>query len=483
MQINTNLSSLNAQRAYQRAGEDLSVSMRRLSSGQRINSAADDAAGLAISERLTAGVRGLDRAGKNVNDGISLLQVAEGALAQVAGNFQRIRELAVQAANDTNSDSDRRSLQQEADGLVSANLDIAAAARFNGQDLLDGGFITQLQVGAQAQQTIALSIPQLFAPGGHGPISVDVAEQQVTLKGQALAPLKAGALSINRTVVGAAAAGAQPGQGAASAFAVAAAVNAAAPKDVTASAVTVLSGAVPSRGVVPDGEITLNGVGLNGITGTSANALAAAAEAAINGAAGATGVTAVASGTTLTLTAADGRDIEIASPNGFAGVIGMSNGVHRGSVTLQDAASGQPHSMLIGGSNPRAAGFSAGSYAATATGNIVTVQKLAGASGEPPIELDNFANATEALDYVDRKLDDVNAIRAYLGATQSRLQQAYGDTASQSANLEAARGRIRDTDYASETARLTRQQILQQAGASMVAQANALPQQALQLLR
>jgi len=482
MQINTNLSSLNAQHAYRRAGEDLAVTMQRLSSGQRINSAADDAAGLSITERMGASVRGLAQAGRNVNDGISLMQVAEGAVGQVVDNFQRIRELAVQAANDTNSELDRKALQQEADALVKSNLQISADAKFNGLSLLDGSYATRLQVGAGDGDTLDVSIPQLFAPAGLGNVSVDVPEQQVNLKLQANLPLSNGNLVINGSVIGATVAGGQVGQSSASAFAVATAINAASPKGgVTASASTTLSGDVAPGGAIAAGAVSINGVALGAIAGANGSALALSAAAAINGAAGGTGVTASVSGSTLTLTAADGRDITIAG--GGAGGIGMGGGVHRGSVNLLDTASGFTHSVNIGGSNPGAAGFSPGLSFSTATGNTVTVLRSAGSGGEPPIDLTSFSGATLALDYIDSKIDSAGELRAYLGATQNRLQQAYNNTTSQSANLASARSRIRDTDYASETAQLTRSQILQQAGASMVAQANALPQQALLLLR
>lgn len=481
MQINTNLSSLNAQHAYRRAGEDLAVTMHRLSSGQRINSAADDAAGLSITERMGAGVRGLAQAGRNVNDGISLLQVAEGAVGQVVDNFQRIRELAVQAANDTNSALDRKALQQEADALVKSNLEISAGARFNGLSLLDGSFATRLQVGAGAGDTLDVSIPQLFAPAGLGSVSADVPEQQVNLKLQANLPLSAGNLTINGSAIGATVAGGQPGQSSASAFAVAAAINAAAPKGgITASATTTFSADVANGGAIAGGAISINGVALGAINGANGNALAAAAAAAINGAGG-SGVSASASGSTLTLTAADGRDVTIAGAS--AAVLGLGAGLHRGVTNVLDTASGYTHYASIGGTNPGAAGFSAGNQTSTATGNTVSILIPAGNGGEPPIDLSSFSGASLALDYIDSKIDSAGELRAYLGATQNRLQQAYNDTTSQSANLASARSRIRDTDYASETAQLTRSQILQQAGASMVAQANALPQQALLLLR
>src|SRR3954470_4323180 len=158
MTINTNISSLTAQRSSGRVQDQLSTSMARLSSGLRINSAKDDAAGLAISERFTSQIRGLNQAARNANDGISLAQTAEGALGEVGNNLQRIRELAVQSANATNSASDRAALQSEASQLVSEINRVATQTEFNGLKLLDGSFTSQaFQVGANAGQTISVA--------------------------------------------------------------------------------------------------------------------------------------------------------------------------------------------------------------------------------------------------------------------------------------------------------------------------------------
>ena len=482
MEILTNLSSLNAQRSYARAGEGLATSMQRLSSGQRINSARDDAAGLVISERLSADVRGYNQAARNVNDGISLLQVADGAVSTVMDNFQRLRELAVQAGNDSNSDTDRQALQKEADALVKSNLQISADAKFNNINLLDGSYRTQLQVGAAAGDTLTVDIPKLFSLPTLGTVSVDVPEQAANIKAQAGQALTAGALTINNSAIGATVAGGQAGQSAASAWAVANAINAAAPKGgVAATASTDLSGDVANGAAIGANTISINGVALGAISGANANALAASAAAAINGAAGATGVTASSSGGTLSLNAADGRDINVGGAS--AGIIGLGGGSHHGIVTVTDTASGYVHNVAIGGLNPGAAGFSAGLIASKPTGNTVTILQSANTGGEQAIDLSSNSGASQALDYIDSKIDAASSLRAYLGATQNRLEKAYDNATSETINLSAARERIRDTDYASETAQLTRSKILQQAGASMVAQANSLPQQALLLLR
>ena len=172
MTINTNIMSLNAQRNASASQMSLATSMQRLSSGLRINSAKDDAAGLAIADRFTTQIRGLNQAARNANDGISLAQVAEGALGSTSSNLQRIRELAVQAANGTNSASDRLALQQEVLQLTTEISRVGSQTEFNGLKLLDGSYTTQqFQVGANANQTITIDLADF---GKGGPITSDL---------------------------------------------------------------------------------------------------------------------------------------------------------------------------------------------------------------------------------------------------------------------------------------------------------------------
>ncbi len=157
--INTNIASLNAQRNLNSSQAAQAQAIQRLSSGLRINSAKDDAAGLAISDRFTTQIRGLTQASRNANDGISLAQTAEGALSQVGDNLQRIRELALQSANATNSSSDRAALNSEVTQLLAEVSRVATQTQFNGLNLLDGTFsAAQFQVGANANQIISVSV-------------------------------------------------------------------------------------------------------------------------------------------------------------------------------------------------------------------------------------------------------------------------------------------------------------------------------------
>ncbi len=484
MQITTNLGALAVQGSYRRSLIEAAASVQRMSSGQRINSASDDAAGLAIAERLTAGVNGLSQAARNADAGLVLVQTAGGALDQIIGNFQRMRELAVGAGNGGLGASDRAAMQQESNALVASNEWITADTSFNRLRLLDGSFSGQFQVGADVGDSVALSIPAVLAQRGAMSVTVSGMLRQVNATVQVAGAIGAGDLRINGTAIGASQAGAAPGQGSASAYAIAAAINLAAPLDVSASASNTLSGSAAAGGLIPNGGLSINGVALGAISGASAAALAASAAAAIEAAAGASGVSASASGDTLTLTAADGRDIDISAlPGGYAGLLGLGEGTHHGSLTLSDVPVISNHSVTIGGNNPAAAGLAAGQLAAASTGQSGSGEVAGGAGGEPAVDLSSFAGATAALRYIDGKLASSGAIRAMLGATENRLSGARANIDSSAAVLAGARSRIRDVDYASESAQLTRSQILQQAATAMLAQANAQPRQALQLLR
>jgi len=202
--INTNVASLNAQRNLSSSQSTLNTSMQRLSSGLRINSAKDDAAGLAISERFTAQIRGLDVASRNANDGISLAQTAEGALGEVTNNLQRIRELAVQSANASNSSTDRAALQTEAAQLLSEVDRVAGQTKFNGVALIDGSFTSAVfQVGANSGETITVSSLVDANVAALGTVTAATGQSSAVTAIDTLTAVGAGALLINGTDVGA----------------------------------------------------------------------------------------------------------------------------------------------------------------------------------------------------------------------------------------------------------------------------------------
>ena len=379
--INTNVSSLNAQRNLNSSSMDLATSLQRLSSGLRINSAKDDAAGLAISERMTTQIRGMNVAMRNANDGVSLAQTAEGSLDSVSSALQRIRELAVQSANATNSSSDRAALDAEAQQLKSEIDRVATQTNFNGVKLLDGSFTNQtFQVGANSGETISVN---------------SIVNAQSTALGT----------TTSAAVTGIAATG----------FA-----NALAAGDITiddASGTAINVGAVAAD--------------------TSATTRAGSLRDAINAISDQTGVYATNdTATTLTLTSSNAITIA------FAGAGSTAN-----------------------------------------TGLTAATTATATTTGFSTLDLSNVAGANTAIGTMDAALTAVNTARADLGAIQTRFESVVSNLAINSENTSAARGRIRDADFAAETAALTRNQILQQAGTAMLSQANQVPQNVLSLLR
>ncbi len=380
--INTNTMSLNAQRNLSTSGASLATTIQRLSSGLRINSAKDDAAGLAISERFSTQIRGLDVAVRNANDGISLAQVAEGSLTEIGNNLQRIRELSVQSANATNSASDRAALNAEVKQLSSEIDRVAKQSDFNGTKLLDGSFTSQLfQVGANAAQAIAI-------------------DKVVDARSQSLGNVKFAA-------------------------------------DVTGTAIA----AAAADGSVAG--LTVNGVAIDTVSYTNGTAGADIAK---------------------TLATA------INAKMGESGVYATVGGAGNNELTLNSVKAGKD--LVVGG---------------TVTGSGLTAATTAASAGAAQfakdLDITTFEGAQKALEIVDAALTSVNGARADLGAVQNRFTSVVANLQTSSENLAASRSRIRDTDFAKETAELTRTQILQQAGTAMLAQANQVPQNVLSLLR
>lgn len=503
--INTNTASLNAQRNLNATQRDADTALQRLSSGLRINSAKDDAAGLAISERFTSQINGLDQAIRNANDGISLAQVAEGALGESGNILQRIRELAVQSANATNSASDRRALQAEVNQLKQELERVATTTEFNGLKLLDGSFQAEkFQAGANENQTISVSIEgarttdlanntvdaaNTTARQGSGSVTAAAADSTApnTIAGQTLTVSSS---------LGEAAVTVDPG---ATAEKIAASIN----------------GVIEETGVEAKARTTAVLFGLGGAgdgTGTVSLKLSSGGEQAtisaqiddtsdlsplareINAASGSTGITAeVDDQGGLTLIQEQGKDILLDD---------FSSNAANTSVSFRGSAEADADAITLDGAagslidSSRAAGeitfdssvsFAVRSSEANTTGSILNVAAgtAVGSTKEDVsgIDISTFQGATDALAVVDAALETISGIRADLGAAQNRLESTIANLSTTSENLSAARSRIRDADFASETAELARTQVLQQAGLSVLAQANARPQQVLQLLQ
>jgi len=485
--INTNISSLNSQRNLNTSQMGLTTSLQRLSSGLRINSAKDDAAGLAISERMTSQIRGNDQAARNANDGISLAQTAEGDMAQIGTNLQRMRELAVQSSNASNSASDRVALDNEAQQL-SAEIDrVASTSSFNGVKLLDGTFNAQtFQIGANATANDRITITSIASArttslGGSGTSTSTSVTGGVTT-----AALTAGAVTLNGIQVGASTIGASAGQTAKSAFSIAAAINAVSSQSgVNATAVnaTVTGSAAAARAVTA-GSFSVNGITVGAVaTGGNAAGQAANTAAAINLVSGQSGVTATADNTgKVTLTSVDGRDILLAenatdsagnavTAGSTATATGLVMASTAGKITLSSASA---TGITVSGGAVASAGLTA---ATTNPSTTLTVNSISS------ISLSTVSGAQNALAAIDGALTTVNSSRASLGAYQNRFASVVSSLQTTSENLSASRSRIQDTDFAHETASLTRGQILQQAGTAMLAQANSLPNGVLALLR
>lgn len=621
--INTNLNSLNVQNNMSRSQSSLQTALIRLSSGLRINSASDDAAGLSISDRMTSQVRGFNQAARNANDAISLAQTAEGSLSAVGSNLQRIRELALQSANSTNSASDRKALNQEAQQLLAEVQRVATTSQFNGLNLLDGSFSSaQFQVGANANQTINVSVGGattsiLGSFGGKG-------QAMTTVSGAAPAAwTDISTVSINGITVGATTATSAAGFSAGSAAAKAAAINAkTALTGVSATASTTYAGSAPAlNSPLASGALTINGVQVGPIVGAAtAVGQGANAASAINAVSNRTGVTATYSTVSgaLTLTATDGRDIafgavpadaagaaSILSATGLqtsvgpvatydtvtmvfdegtlfnngsmpaidfmdgdtltidnviyefedainnAGVAGghvavaasrnagdvtvataiaaaINDQFDLGNTRVRAASSGGTVTLTHADAGPQgtfagisvaAVGPSAGdevvinsilvgspgSYSPSTIGGTLTLSSAenftltgiganaladAGLASYQPgltkletVDISSVEGSNAAISVLDSAIAQVNTQRASLGASQNRFTATIENLNTSAQNLTAARSRILDADFASETASLSRGQVLQQAGVAILSQANSLPQQVLSLLR
>jgi flagellin len=471
--VNTNVSSLNAQRNLNSSQMSLSTSLQRLSSGLRINSAKDDAAGLAISERFTAQIRGNEQAARNANDGISLAQTAEGALVEISNNLQRMRELAVQSANSTNSDTDRAAINNEIQAL-SAEIDrVAQNSSFNGTKLLDGSFTAKsFHVGANNSASDSISITAISSArtsalgGVSGAASASVTGTATTTA------LAAGDVTLNGIQVGASTVGAGAGQGAASAYSIAAAINAVSGQSgvtATANATSVVGAAPAASGAIAANTFSINGVNVGAVAaGGNAVGQGANVAASINAISSQTGVIATANATTgvVTLGAADGRDITI---GGTITNTGLTAATTHGTVTLEATSA-----ITVSGGNVAFAGLTAATTAATVGSAVSTIATM---------NVLTAASSLKALDTIDGALTTINTSRAALGAYQSRFGSVVANQQSTVENLSASRGRIQDADFAKETANLSRAQVLQQAGTAMLSQANQSSQGVLSLLR
>jgi len=528
--INTNVASLNAQRNLNSSQSDANTALQRLSSGLRINSAKDDAAGLSISNRLTAQINGINQAIRNAGDGISVGQVAEGALSETGNILQRMRELAVQSANASNSGNDRAALQSEV-AQLSAEIDrIANNTAFGDQKLLNGNFANQqFQVGANVGETISVSIASaqaadlgqlnslaftsaVFETGAVSSVATSannesfIEEQTITFQTGPANDLTSYTVNVADN---------------ASAATIASGITANV-ANVSATAQTVVritddSSVFDATGTV---DIDVNGVTLSGLAFDDIDGFASSLETAIEANSALSGLSVTTDTGYIEIVDASGNDIEIGLSGydaaSFSGLnitaISLSvdaytdTAANSGSVitstsdgTLSETASatGQTAAddfVTVSGSVSLNAQddtlqytvatnilFAAGGVSASASAQAGTVTSLNLAVDD--VDIGTVAGANQALQIIDAALAEVNSQRADLGAIQNRFESVISNLSNVSENSSAARSRIQDADFAQETANLARAQILQQAGISVLAQANAQPQNVLALLQ
>ena len=478
--INTNVASLSAQNQLNKSQELSNQALERLSSGLRINSAKDDAAGLAISTRFQSQISGLNVAQRNANDGISLAQTTEGALEEITNNLQRIRDLAVQSANATNSDSDRAALNDEVSQRIEEINRISSQTAFNGLKVLDGSFGQQnFQVGANAGETIGINLTQ----GTRGSQIGSIAEGTRAVSGA----ITAGGLSVklgdaNAVSIGASADFADAdvtGREADSAFAVAGAINAAGISGLNVSAKSESSYAFATFANTAAGDtyaLTINGTDIYGGTGASSDISGGGPSqgefvAAINAQSSETGVVASIDGNSVKLTAADGRDVDVAETLTDAAGSDLAGGI--GDQTLKGELT------FVATENITFAGTELGNIASS-TATSIGVDR---SESLDDVDISDVDGANDAINRVDAALTSVNNLRGELGAIQNRFESTIANLATTTENLSASNSRILDADFAAETAKLSKAQVLQQAGISVLAQANARPQQVLSLLQ
>jgi len=488
--INTNISALSAQASLRRTSLDASTSMERLSTGIRINSAKDDAAGLAISTRMTANIRGMAAAIRNSNDGISLTQTAEGSLSAIQNNLQRIRELAVQSANSGNSQSDRDSMNLEAQQMITEIDRVAANAAFNGTKLLDGTLKdNQFQVGSGNDTTDRISISIANAKASAlGVVGATTGTSTFeTTSTVSTVALSAGDLSIKGYAISSSSGdGVSYKSADGSAIAKANAINASSSlTGITAVAVSnTFTTAAAATGTLATaaGDLLINGVDIGPLSeAATATERVQQLVGAINAKSAQTGVSASVNASTATFidfTALDGRNITTTAgatvADGLDGVVAALDTTTTAKLKFT-SATGEATVVVTGTAN----GLDATQLT---TSNTMTASTVTGQTVSS-VDLSTQANSQKALSILDAAINTVTNSRANLGAYQNRFEAAISNLENTSTNLQASRSRILDTDYAKETTNLAKSQIVQQAATAMLAQANQSSQSVLALLK
>ena len=472
--INTNIGAMNAHRNSVQNNVGLNKSLQRLSSGLRINTAADDASGLAIANQLKAQSTGLGQAIRNANDGIGVAQTADGALDEYENILNTVRTKSIQAASDGQNADTRKAIQSDINKLMQEANNISKTTSFNGQKLLDGSFQNKsFHIGAYTNETVGINIAntQTDTIGRHvdntGSVAVD------TLA------MTAGAVNINTDALsGSVAVGATSADlgkandtvsiahSADSAWAKAGAINAVSTKtEVTAIASTEVDGAAVVSGTISAGQLTINDIDIGKVDVKSSDSDSALMNA-INAQTDKTGVVATNSGGKLILKSTDGSDIKISGSAAVSGTSGLAVKVNTGDITLIS-----DHLVQLSGANSHIG------FAVSARLSKEASSTLA------QIDVTTKEGAEKAIRSADSALKQLDAIRSGIGSTQNQLESTVRNISVTEVNVSAAESQIRDVDFAAESANFSKHNILAQSGTYAMSQANAVQQNVMKLLQ
>jgi flagellin len=487
MVLNTNIPSIQAQRALGESRKEMELAMERLSTGSRINSAGDDAAGLAIVERMNTQIRGLGQATRNANDGIALIKTVENALVEVSGMLQRMRELAVQAANDTNTATERAFADNEVSSLQLEISRVSLNTRYNGAQVLNGSFAAKsLQVGTEAGETLDFSIGNIEASKLGAYIIDGVTTTAVASSSTATDPTNSAVDADDITITSFGTSRTIDVEANDTAKAVAKKVNAvAASTQVIGSAASYAIFSTATASTSNTGRLKINGTETASFTMTSNDVSDAIQK--INAISTTTGVQASSTNNKVLLKDADGDDIVLINTSARTDLkvqaVGI-DGLTVGGSELTFTASGTgTDTVNVRGNLKLSSNLDFKIAQANATSFFTSGDTSAPLVNVGTVSVLTQIKASNALAIIDGAIETVSSLRGSLGTLQNRLDYTVSNLLKVTEFTTAARSRIADADFAAETARLAKAQVLQQAGASMLSQANASTDTVLQLLR
>ncbi|MEA2036812.1 MAG: flagellin [Nanoarchaeota archaeon] len=465
--INTNIAAMNAHRNATQTNLGLDKSLNSLSSGLRINKAADDASGMSIADSLRSQANGLGQAIRNANDGIAVVQTADGALDEYINIIDRVRTLSIQSASDGQNITSRKAIQNDISKLLEEAQNIATTTSFNGLNLLDGNFTNKnFQIGAYANETVTVSIGNVQTDS----VGAFAEKEGAVVTTDALAT---GNLTVNGVAIDASVAGTGTGRTTSSAWSKANAINVkTASTGVTATATTTQTGtAAVTAGTIAAGDLVINGIDI-GLVAVTDNDADSALINAINAKSGTSHVTAsLDASSQLVLTASDGEDIVLTGANSTDAITHTGDNTGTITTTGKITLSSTSSSIAIGGTQPDYIGFNGAGETIAETGNLAA------------IDVTTYAGAQTAIKTSDAALQEVDAIRSDIGSTQNQLESTIRNISVTQVNVTAAESQIRDVDFAAESANFAKLNILAQSGSYAMSQANAVQQNVLRLLQ